>query len=88
MNRLDFSAASQSKGDRIDRALHGDLGESTPPQFDNGEVGMFSPEKPRFVAGADIGYCGPLARGLIGAVRSAVAFGDFVFSAAADCGAC
>ena len=31
VNLLDFSAASQSNGDRIDRALHGDLGEFTPP---------------------------------------------------------
>lgn len=87
VNRLDFSAASQSNGDRIDRALHGDLGESTPPQFERGEVGMLRLGKLRFVAGAERGYWGPWARGLMGAVLPRLIFGDFIFSitaAAAD----
>jgi len=56
VKRLDLSAASQSNGDRMDRALHGVFGESTPPQFASGEVGMIRLGKLRFVAGADMGY--------------------------------
>lgn len=53
--RLDLSAASQSKGDRVDRALHGVIGEFTPPQLDKGDAGLRL-GKLGFAAGADIGY--------------------------------
>jgi hypothetical protein len=53
--RRPLSAASQSKGDRIDLALQGVMGELTPPQSGNGDVGLRL-GKLGFVAGADIGY--------------------------------
>lgn len=60
-------AASQSNGDRIDRELHGVLGESRLFLLEHaGDAGMFKLEKVRFDGGADMGIRGVGPSGLVG----------------------
>lgn len=75
---LAFKAASQSKGDRIDRALQGVIGDARSFLFEHaGEAGTFRLGKVRLDGGADMGSRGPVPSGLVGmaALLSAAVLG-------------
>lgn len=76
--RLAFKAASQSNGDRIDRALQGVIGDARSCLLEHaGEPGTFKLGKVRFDGGADMGSRGPVPSGLVGmaALLSAAVLG-------------